>query len=125
MVQSGVHIRRLRAEKAEGVARELHLLDELSSSLGKQRAVLDSKKELQVELALVKDNLKEVVDNYWALIDDCVDVGYETKENARGQKRKPPAAEQLKKMEKIVIEHNGKRARMLVTAVRGAGSSTD
>ena len=73
----------------------------------------------------MKGNLKEVVDNYWALIDDCVDVGYETKENARGQKRKPPATEQLKKMEKIVIEHNRKRARMVVDAMGRAGSSTD
>ena len=73
----------------------------------------------------VNANLKELVDNYWSLLDACVDVGYETKENARGQKRKLPATEQLKKINKIVSEHNGKRARMLVAAVTGAGSSTD
>ena len=73
----------------------------------------------------VNDNMKELVDNYWSLLDACVDVGYETKENARGQKRKLPATEQLKKINKIVSEHNGKRARMIVAAVTGAGSSTD
>ena len=79
-----------------------------------------------VEQRRVNTNLKELVDNYWALIDDCFDVDYETKENARGQKRKLPAAEQLKKMKKIVIEHNDKRARMFVDAMAsGAGSSTD
>ena len=66
-----------------------------------------------------------MVDNYWALLDACIDVGYETRENAHGQKRKLPAAEQLKKMEKIVIEHNRKRARMVVDAMGRAGSSTD
>ena len=73
----------------------------------------------------VNDNLKELVDNYWALLDDCVDVGWETKENSRGQKRKLPATEELKKIRKIICEHNGKRARMVVAAVTGAGSSTD
>ena len=73
----------------------------------------------------VNANLKELVDNYWTLIDACVDVRWETRENARGQQRKPPAAEQLKKINKIVSEHNGKRARMVVAAMTGAGSSTD
>ena len=67
----------------------------------------------------------EVLHNYWSLIDTCIEVVDETKENARGQKRKLPAAEQIKKMEKILIEHNGKRARMFVDTLRGAGSSTD
>ena len=69
--------------------------------------------------------MQELVDNYWSLIDTCMEVVDETKENARGQKRKLPAAEQIKKMEKILIEHNGKRARMVVDGLRGAGSSTD
>ena len=73
----------------------------------------------------VNDNLQQLVDDYWALIDDCVDVGYETKENSRGQKRKLPATEELKKIRKIICEHNGYRARMVVAAVTGAGSSTD
>ena len=67
----------------------------------------------------------EVLNLYWSLIDTCMEVVDETKENARGQKRKLPAAEQIKKMEKILIEHNGKRARMVVDGLRGAGSSTD
>ena len=71
------------------------------------------------------DRLKELVDNYWALLDDCIDVGNETKENSRGHKRKLPAAEELKKIKKIIGEHNSKRARMIVDAMTGAGSSTD
>ena len=71
------------------------------------------------------DHLQELVDNYWALLDDCVDVGWETKENSRGQKRKLPATEELKKIRKIISEHNAKRARMVVGAMTGAGSSTD
>ena len=50
--------------------------------------------------------------NYSALIVDCLGVGDETKENARGHKRKLPATEQLKKINAIVLEHNGKRVRM-------------
>ena len=67
----------------------------------------------------------QLANNYWALIDDCVDVGWETKENARGQKRKLPATEELKKIRKIISEHNAKRARMVVGAMTDAGSSTD
>ena len=78
-----------------------------------------------VEEQRVNNILKEVVDNYWAIIDACTAVGWETKENARGHKRKPPAAEQLKKIEEIVCEHNRKRARMVVDAMGRAGSSTD
>ena len=48
----------------------------------------------------------------------------ETKENARGQKRKLPAAQRLQLMDKILIEHIRKRMRAVGNAVR-AGSSTD
>ena len=58
------------------------------------------------------EQLAEVKGNYSALIVDCLGVGDETKENARGHKRKLPAAEQLKKINAIVLEHNGKRVRM-------------
>ena len=78
-----------------------------------------------VEEQRVNNILKEVVDNYWAIIDACTAVGWETKENARGQKRKLPATEELKKIRKIISEHNAKRARMVVGAMTGAGSSTD
>ena len=32
------------------------------------------------------DNMKELLDDYYGLIDDCIAVGQETKENAHGQK---------------------------------------
>ena len=68
-------------------------------------------------------NSKELIDSYWAMIDECVDVGYETKENTRGQKRKLPATEQMKKINKIVDVHTGNRTRMVADSV--ARSSTD
>ena len=72
---------------------------------------------------------REMVHNYWAIINDCVEVLTDTKENARGQKRKPPATEQLKKLRMIVLEHCSKRSRIVENAVAGtlsrAGSSTD
>ena len=71
-------------------------------------------------------NIKELVEDYWALIDGCSEVLWETKENSRGQKRKPPAAEQLKKIQQVVNTHNQKRARQIVDAMEArAGSSTD
>ena len=73
----------------------------------------------------VRGNMEKLVNDYWSLIDDCIDVADETKENARGHKRKLPAAGQLKKINTIVIEHNRKRAKMVVDAMRAAGSSTD
>ena len=66
--------------------------------------------------------VRELVDNYWTLINDC--IGWFTKEYySRGQKRELPSTEQFKKLEKIISEHNGKRARMVVNA--STGSSTD
>ena len=73
----------------------------------------------------VNNQNDQLANNYGALLDDCVDVGWETKENARGQKRKLPATEELKKIRKIISEHNAKRARMVVGAMTDAGSSTD
>ena len=65
----------------------------------------------------VNGNLKELVDSYWAIVNDCSDVCGERNENARGQKRKLPAAGQMKKINKIILEHIGNRARMVGNAV--------
>ena len=113
-------------KEAEGLVRESHLQADLDNSHFERGEGIDLQEYLVDELKKVKVNIKEVICTYWELIDDCIDVGYETKENARGQKRKLPAAEQLKKMQKVVNEHNSKRARMVATAMTAAsGSSTD
>ena len=72
----------------------------------------------------LRGNIDRLVDDYWSLIDDSMEASIETKENARGQKRKLPAAQRLQLIEKILIEHMGKRMRAVGDAVR-AGSSTD
>ena len=71
----------------------------------------------------LRGNIEKIVNDYWSLIDDSMEASIETKENARGQKRKLPAAQRLQLMEKILIEHMGKRMRAVGDAVR-AGSST-
>ena len=71
----------------------------------------------------VNVKLKELIDSYWAIINDCVDVCHETKKNARGQKRKLSATEQVQKLKKIIDEHSRKRARMV--AAQSARGSTE
>ena len=118
----------MRADKAKESEATQDLCAAVSILMDNHRWAMDSRERLGTELDNVKDSLVEVVGNYWALIDDCFDVSSETKENARGQKRKLPAAEQMKKIDKIVNEHNRKRARMFAAVMaraRGAGSSTD
>ena len=81
---------------------------ELEADLDKQ--AFDAGEEIDLRDHLL-EQLAEVKGNYSALIVDCLGVGDETKENARGHKRKLPATEQLKKINAIVLEHKDKHAK--------------
>ena len=103
------------------IATRREAIAEQRRALAAERRILDLEEQAQQ----VQERLKEVVDNYWGLIEGCIDVVDERREDTRGHKRKLPAAGQLKKIDTILKEHNGKCAKMVVAAMRAAGSNTD
>ena len=80
----------------------------LEADLDKQ--AFDAGEEIDLRDHLL-EQVAEVKGNYEALFAECLGVADETKENARGHKRKLPATEQLKKINAIVLEHKDKHAK--------------
>ena len=98
-------------EEDAAMRRRIHELENLLL-----RAVEDQRR--------VNSNMAELIGDYWRLLDGCMEVVDERRDDTRGHKRKLPAAGQLKKVDTILIEHNGKRAKMVSAAMRTAGSVT-